>query len=476
MPDPRSPKASDSLPGPRGLPIVGHLHRIRLNRLHLILEDWAEQYGKIFQFRIGPHRIVVISDRSEIQNILFQRPGTYRRTSALESVAKEMNLNGVFSSEGDGWRQQRKLVVSAFDRQNLRSFFPKLAVIVARLQKRWERAADASEEVDICRDLMRFTVDVTMQFAFGVDANTLETSGPVIQRHLDQVFPVVHTRMYAVFPWWRHIKLPSDRAFMKSLAVIEDEIRNLINLTRERMKAEPGRFDDPENFLEAIITASEVEDSGISDTEIFANVGNLLLAGEDTTANSLAWIIYFLLKYPHHFKRAQQEVDAVLAPEPILVRMEQTTNLPFIDACCSETMRLKPVAPLHVVQTMSDVNILGCAIPTGTQVMLLTRKIAMQDENFGHGKLFDPDRWLTSTQDTGFSHDRRAFVPFGNGPRICPGRVLALLEIRSVLAMLCRNFVIEPVRSLDDVVERLAFTMMPVNLPVMIRRRPQAME
>ena len=189
------------LPGPRGLPLLGNLHRIRFDRLHLILEDWAEQYGAIFRIRIGPHRIAVISDRSAIQRILVQRPEGFRRTAMLESVVAEMHLKGVFAAEGEDWRRQRRIVTAALNRAKLKDFFPTLAVTVGRLQRRWERAADASEPVDLCRDLMRFTVDVTMQLAFGVDANTLETPGPVIQRHLDRVFPVLHRRVNAALPW-----------------------------------------------------------------------------------------------------------------------------------------------------------------------------------------------------------------------------------------------------------------------------------
>ena len=77
------------LPGPRGLPVLGNLHRIRLDRLHLIVEDWAEQYGEIFRIRIGPYHIAVVSDRAAIQRLLVQRPEGFRRTVTLESVATE---------------------------------------------------------------------------------------------------------------------------------------------------------------------------------------------------------------------------------------------------------------------------------------------------------------------------------------------------------------------------------------------------
>ena len=459
------------LPGPRVLPVLGNLHRIRFGRLHLILEDWAEQYGAMFRIRIGPHRIAVISDRSAIQRILVQRPEGFRRTVMLESVAAEMRLRGVFAAEGEDWRRQRRIVTAALNRAKLKDFFPTLAVTVGRLQRRWERAADASEPVDLCRDLMRFTVDVTMQLAFGVDANTLETPGPVIQQHLDKVFPVLHRRVNSAFPWWRYIRLPSDRALDRALVALEREVGDMVHATRERMAAEPERRAAPTNFLEAILAAVETEESGFSDAEIFANAGTLLLAGEDTTANSMAWAVHYFTTYPEHFERVRREVDAVVAPEPAIASLDQANALPFLDAFCNEVMRLKPVAPLHVVEPVADVTILGCAIPRGTPIMLLVRRMATRDENFGEGARFDPDRWLVPPESRTCPHDRRAFVPFGAGPRLCPGRSLALLQIRTVLAMLCRNFQVEPVRDGGDVDELLAFTMMPSNWSVHLRRR-----
>ncbi len=316
---------------------------------------------------------------------------------------------------------------------------------------------------------MRFTVDVTIQLAFGVDANTLETPGPVIQRHLDKVFPIVHRRMIAPYPWWRLVRLPSDRA----LDALEQEVGKMVRETRRHMAAEPQRSDAPTNFLEAILTAVETGEAGFTDAEIFANAGTLLLAGEDTTANTMAWTVHYFTKHPGHFERARREVDALVAPEPAIGELEQTSKLGFLDAFCNEVMRLKPVAPLFVLEPVDDVELMGCLVPGGTTLMLLSRRIATRDENFVDGDSFDPDRWLVPAASRQEAHDRRAFVPFGSGPRVCPGRSLAMLQIRTVLAMLCRNFEPQPLRNGGDVEERLAFTMLPTNLKVRMRRRDE---
>ncbi len=462
-----APMQLRDLPGPPGLPLLGHLHRIRFDRLHLTLEEWASRYGPLFQIRMGPHRLAVVSDSAAIQRILVQRPQGFRRTRRLESVAAEMRLRGVFAAEGEDWRRQRRIVTAALNRQKLADFFPKLAMTTARLHRRWDGAADRGEPVDLCRDLMRFTVDVTMQLAFGVDANTLETPGPAIQRHLDKVFPVLHRRTNAPFAWWRFVRLPSDRALDRALAALEGDVEAMVRAARARMAAEPGR--PPSDFLEALLAAVEDEESGFSDAEIFANAGTLLLAGEDTTANTIAWSMHYFMQYPALFRRARSEADALLAPAPALEDAEQANRLPFLDAFCNEVMRLKPVAPMHVAEPLQDTEMLGCLIPRGTPIMMLLRHAATREEHFAGGDRFDPGRWLPESRPS--PHDRRAFLPFGGGPRLCPGRALALLEIRAALAMLCRNFDLEPIETRRAVREHLAFTMMPANLHVRLKRR-----
>ena len=467
----RGGAGAENLPGPRCLPLIGNLHQFRLDRLHLALEDWAGQFGPLYQIRFGPYRVAVLSDRAEIQRILADRPDGFRRPSNLEAAASEMRLKGVFAAEGEDWRRQRRIVVDALNRARIEDFFPRLATTVGRLQRRWERAADAGDPVDLSRDLMRFTVDVTTQLAFGIDINTLETSGPTIQRHLDKVFPVLHRRLNSPFPYWRFIRLPADRKLDRALDALELEFAAMVKSVRERLEREPERRQSPRDFLEAIVIEMEAEGSRVTNEEIFANVGNLLLAGEDTTANTIAWTVHLLTGNPDWLDRCRREIEALTASDSTgLEDFEQTKRMPVIDAVSSESMRLKPVAPLHTLEALHDTWILGYRIPKGTMIIMLLRHLATRDEHFANGDRFDPERWLLKQEARQGPHDHRAFVPFGGGPRFCPGRNLAMLEIRTVLAMLCSNFDVLRVDR-DGVSEQVAFTMFPTNLFVRMKRR-----
>lgn len=466
-------RAVAAMPGPRGLPLIGSILDIDFEVFHQRLERWADQYGNLYRFRMGPRSIVVTSDVDTIKRMFRERPDLFRRTQRLADAVSEMRFNGLFSSEGEDWRRQRKLVAMALNTAHLKPFFPKLRRITTRLLARWERAAADGAVVDLCRDLMRFTVDVTTELAFGLDVNTVETDGPVIQQKLDKVFPILNWRVNAPFPYWRYLRLPKDRELDRALLDIQAQVNSMIADVRRRMEADPTLFQAPSNFLEAIIAAKETEGVEFSDADIFGNVCTLLLAGEDTTANTIAWAINYFIEYPQHFARARAEVDAALVGAALPQEIEQTAQLPFIEAFYNETMRLKPVAPLNAMEPLEDIEVDGYRIPTGTIIMMLTRRIAVDDARFGHAAEFDPDRWLKSEAERGCPHDTTAFVPFGSGPRFCPGRNLALLEIRTVLAMLCRNFEVTLADSARPVEERLAFTMMPRNLQVRLRKRQQ---
>src|SRR5262249_2362085 len=96
----------------------------------------------------------------------------------------------------------------------------------------------------------------------------------------------------------------------------------------------------------------------------------------------------------------------------------------------------------------------------------------MQEAHFGAASDFRPERWLESEPKTaGCPHNARAFVPFGAGPRFCPGRQLAMVEIKTVMTMLCSAFEIQKPKNSQPVTELFSFTMMPQNLRVRFARR-----
>jgi cytochrome P450 len=240
---------------------------------------------------------------------------------------------------------------------------------------------------------MRFTVDAISGLAFGADINTLESDADVIQRHLDRIFPTIFRRLLSPVPTWRWWRTRADREVDASVAAVNVAIRDFIAAARARLAADPARREKPANLLEAMLVAADTEGSGIGEQEIAGNVMTMLLAGEDTTAHTLAWAIDFLHRHPEAATRARAEVDALCGPIGNWT-IERFAALPWLEACASETMRLKPVAPALTLQVLRDTVVSGVLLPKGTIVWGALRTPSLERRHFADPERFDPGRWL----------------------------------------------------------------------------------
>lgn len=468
-----SPKqriAIDSLPTPRGgLPFLGHALSIDISRLHTQYLEWAKECGPRFRIKLGPRNGVVFTDPEAIQQVLRNRPDAITRSSPVEPVFRELGIHGVFSSEGKEWRPQRRLAMRALSHRQLSNIFPTLEKVTERLLRRWRRHAESDAEVDIQDDLMRFTVDVTTTLAFGRDMNTIEgTEGEVIQRHLELVFPVLIRRLTALVPYWRLFRLPRDRRVDRAIAAVRTWLAEVIAETRAELEADPERAKNPSNFLESMLTAQDADGEPFSDELIMGNALTMLLAGEDTTANSLAWAIHELADAPEAVAALRAEADEHLGDEPLPRSIADAGRLRYADAVTHETMRLRSVAPLIILAAQKDVVVDDLEIPAGTDLFCVAHAAGLSEDHVADPPSFRPERWLDGDID---AYKQVGHVPFGSGPRICPGRSLALLEMRLVLAALYKNFEVTRVGRRDEVREMFSFTMAPEGLRVRLRER-----
>ena len=190
------------------------------------------------------------------------------------------------------------------------------------------------------------------------------------------------------------------------------------------MAEQPQLREAPENFLESMLAAQEA-DGVFTDEEIIGNTFTLLLAGEDTTAHTMAWTIWLLASRPEVQARCAQEADAILGGERFPVTYESVGSLRYSEAVLRESMRLKPVAPVIGVEPLADTTVMGTRIPAGTPMLLLTRHASLRAGGFERASEFDPERWLADGDDAPPAHDSKG-VPSLRGwapllPRAQPG-------------------------------------------------------
>ena len=465
----------DDLPGPRGVPVFGNLLQIDSTRMHLQLEQWCDTYGPVFRLRLGGRRAVVVGDHGLIATVLRDRPDGFRRSTRFEQVWQEMGLaGGVFGATGEAWRRQRRMVMAGFDPAHVKGYFPSLQRVALRLVARWRRAARSDATIDLQADLMRYTVDTIAGLAFGAEVDTLGSDEDVIQRHLNRIFPALSRRLFSPLPTWRWFPSAEDKALARSVVEVGAAVDGFIAQARRRLADDPSLRAHPRNLLEAMLMAADEPSSGITDREVAGNVLTMLLAGEDTTANTIAWTIHLLWSNPPALARATGEVRRVCGDGDVPT-LEQVAQLDFVEACAHEAMRLKPVAPQNGLEALRDTTIGDVHIPRGMIVIGVMRRDATSERHVPNAAAFDPERWLGESEPAA-SSAKRISMPFGAGPRICPGRYLALLEMKMALAVLLAHFDLASVSTVDGQPPRelLQLAMAPVGLTMRLRERARA--
>lgn len=436
---------SNTIAGPKGLPLLGNIKQIKGDSFHLVLENWAKQYGPCYKINLAGKHMLVISDASLVKDVLKKRPKYYRRFKEMESVFSELGSHGVFSHDGDDWKRQRKLITPAFNTKNIARTIPLIQSKVSQLITRLLN----DQSGDIHDHFRRLTIDVTTSLVFAHDMNMLGDADSKLQQHLDKIFPAIHQRLKTPFPYWRYVQLPADKKLQESLTYVQNKAHHIVETIRHQGEEAPN------SILKSMVHETDEEAGQLNNEELFGNIMTLLLAGQDTTSNMLTWGSYFLAAYPEWQARLYQEVKDV-----DIASYAELDKLPLLTAFIRETLRLKSTAPLMFMQTKQALTLGDMSLVQGQKLVLLTRYPGMTNKDF------NPELWLQSScphQDTHF--------PFGYGARACPGEGLALVELKLTLAEVIKHFEITPDCDMSKVTEHFAFTMWPTNMKLKWNQR-----
>jgi len=460
-------KSVKELKGPKGVPFFGAVFKLDLPKIHQQIEQWSEEFGDVFRLDLAGTNQLVITRPSLIHTIATERPDNFKRAGKMDQVIRDAGVYGAFNAEGSDWKRHRSVVTKGLDVKHQQQFYPNLAAKVEILYQKWQKDADEGNVVDIQRDLLRFTVDITTLLAFGYDIDTMRQEGGVIQDHMEVIFPTIFKRINMPVSWYKWYKTKQDKKFDQAVEALNRIVDVFIDDAKKRLDEQPELRENPRNLLESILVAAE-EDQTFTLEEVRGNLMTILMAGEDTTAHTLTWLIYLLLDRKEVTDKIGEEADRVFGKDPACLDFTSNQQLRYAEAVAMESFRFKPVAPILLHEALVDIELEGISIQKGQKILTQYRAGALLDENFTQASQFMPERWLKGEGCP--VHNTQAFTPFGAGPRYCPGRNLAMLEIRAVLSMLYKNFEVELAEN-QKVEEIMAFTMMASSLKVKLNQR-----
>lgn len=441
------------IPQPPRLPLVGNLHQLSPNRIINQLETWSRTLGRTFAFHVLNRRVLCFSTLEPLLDAFKRRPETFRRVASIEAITRELGVHGVFSAEGDDWKHQRELMKPAFARRSITRAFGAIPEVTTRLLQQIDNQGLAP--IDFRTFAMRYTADVTTKLVFGEDLNSVEHASPV-QQQIEHIFAALARRIHIPLPYWRYFKLQADRETESATAYVRDLVLKVI---RNRSQADHG---GPPTLLDTMIDARS-NDKNFSEDDLFGNVFTLLLAGEDTTANGIAWMSIFLAQRPDLQRALREEATAALGDRPCATSLDELNALPKAQAVFKETLRLKGAAPMIFFDANEPTTIGGHHIQTGQTIVALTRILALDPEHFTEPGAFLPDRWDPAfvAARPGWRHNLQAYLPFGAGPRTCIGAQLAIIEAQTLVSALCKRYEISLITNPHAIQERGGFVLFP---------------
>lgn len=429
-------------PGPRGLPVIGHLHMLGSNPHHSLCE-LSRRYGPLMYLRFGSVPVVVASSPSTAKLILQTHDHIFAWRSQ-QSVP--MQLHGctdiLFSQPGPYWRLIRKICVSdLFGNKRLESFRPLAAEETCTLL---HSILNMGEKVPVRTKLYDCTCNIISRMAISKRLDEVATHSQTDPSNslVALLLEIIH--LLGIFNVGDFIPLLAWmdlQGCVRRSKIVRQKItavwQGVIDARRNsRILGDYGNQDV--DFLDVLLSASKGKDIQITDLNIMAILTDMFGAGIDTSTVSMEWALAELLTHPFTMKKVQDELEEVVGPSR-LVEESDIGHLPYLRAVVKETMRLHPVLPLLVPHMASQhCQISEYDIPSNTQAYVNVWAINRDPIVWDRPLEFCPERFLGSNMDVRGQHFE--LLPFGSGRRACPGMNLGLNSVHLMLASLLHAF------------------------------------
>ncbi|MET4612794.1 cytochrome P450 [Rhodococcus sp. PvR044] len=462
------------IPRPRHrLPVLGDLLSVDPAKPVQKEMRMAAELGPIFERKIVGQRLVVVSGVdlvSEVNDESTWAKSLGQPIRKLRSIAED-GLFTAFNNEPN-WAKAHNILAPGFSQAALRGYHGSMLRALDGLRSAWDGAAATGDPVDVSRDMNRLTLDVIGLAGFGYDFGSFTKSAgaePAERPVSEDPFVTAMSRALAHInrtsndlPFVRKLfgrkaaeQHKADIALMRS--VVDDVIA-------ERSRHQGGHDDLLDLMLGTVDPASG---ESLDPVNIRNQVLTFLVAGNETTAGTLGFALYYLAKHPEIAAAARAEIVAV-APGDAPLSFDQIGKLRYLRRVVDETLRLWPAAPGYFRKVRTDTMLGGrYAMPMGSWVFVLLPQLH-RDPVWGNDtETFDPDRFLP---EQARKRPRDAYRPFGTGPRSCIGRQFALHEAVLTLAELLRRyeFTGDPAYTLDI---QEAVTLKPRGFTLRIRSR-----
>ncbi|XP_028780620.1 cytochrome P450 89A2-like [Neltuma alba] len=446
-----------SPPGPPRVPLIGSLRFLRkpFSELEPILRNLHAKYGPIISLPVGSRSAIFISNRSLAHQALIQNAAVFSDRPNTLATSKIFNSNQHNISSGfDGptWRLLRRNLIHEFlNPTRIKSFSGTRKRLLATFLDRLKSDSESGKSITVIDHLRRamFCLLVSMCFGEGSNDKKIEEIEDV-QRRL-----MLNLHGFNKLNFWPSVTRIWFHKHWEELYQIRKKQEDvLIPLIRARKIAKEETLNKAnEAVVSYVDTLFDLqlpdEKRKLNEDELVSICSEILIAGSDTTATALEWILANLVKYPKIQQRLGKEIrDAVGERDnkETKVREEDLMRLPYLKAVVLEGLRRHPPGYFVLPHAVSEDFLLNdYLIPKNGAINFMVAQIGLDPEVREDPIEFKPERFLSSERNDGEAFDITGrkeikMMPFGVGRRMCPGDVLAVLHGEYFVANLVWSF------------------------------------
>ncbi|XP_058819736.1 cytochrome P450 6a8-like [Topomyia yanbarensis] len=439
----------------RGVPYVepsfpfGNITQMRKRHIALLmqdaylqLKDCGKKFGGVFFF-INP--VAIILDLDFAKDV-FVKDFQYFHDRGVYSNERGDPISAhLVTMEGTKWKNLRAKLTPTFTSGKMKMMYPTITGVAEEFRKCMQVEADNGGEVEMKEFLARFTTDVIGTCAFGLECNSL--SDP------DAKFRQMGRKALAMTPmgFLRRIFSVTFRDLAKALniKIVDPEVSNFfMNAVRDTIEYREKNKIQRNDFMDLLIKLKNAEpiDDGTPEqlgrltfNEIAAQAFVFFLAGFETSSTAMSYCLYELAKNQELQDKARKNVEEVLARNDGKMTYEAVHEMRYIENCINESLRKYPPVPNILRNTNKDYPVpdMNVTLEKGYRVLLPIYAIHHDARYYPDPERYEPDRF--SPEECAKRH-QMAFVPFGDGPRICIGMRFGLMQARVGLAYLLQNF------------------------------------
>lgn len=442
--------------GPPGaVPLLGHFPAYARDPLGFVSRVSAE-YGGVVPLRLGMYPAILLTDPDAIEEVLVTKSRDFRKSRAAGRVGVVVG-NGLLLSEGETWREHRRVVQPAFHHDRIAAWGETMVREAEAFVSEW----DDGEVRDVHADMTALTLFIVARTLLDSrlderDIEAVRRSVAILTDHFDSRF----NSLAFFIPDW----LPTPGNLRMRLAV-----RRLDRIVYRLIASRRATDSRGADAISMLLEASSAEASPLTDRELRDEVMTLFMAGHETTAVALAWSLYLLSQ--------STEAAAALATELADVlngRLPTVADLPrlrYTEAVVFETLRLYPPAYALSREAIKPTTVAGRALPKGGIAFISIWATHRRPDIFEAPSMFRPERWLDGLARR---LPRGAYLPFAEGPRKCIGASFAMQEMILVLATIARRFTLKPLAA-QEIAIRPAVTLRPAE-PIRLTVRSEPIE